>query len=141
MKKSLLCVLIQVIALSAFAQLTPSAKILFHGSEKKTKKETTIESDTTKENKEPQYFYASAITNVFVNTKGGAAKRLAPALEFGRTYGIFDIGFSAGRFSLLSDSVQYIEFRPTINVFSKGRFSEALCIGGGYVFNAKQALA
>ncbi|HTE02488.1 MAG TPA: hypothetical protein VK668_24535 [Mucilaginibacter sp.] len=32
------------------------------------------------------------------------------------------------------------EFRPTINVFSKGRFSESLCLGGGYVFNSRQAL-
>jgi len=106
------------------------------------KKDTVIESDTTKENKEPQYFYFSVNTNVFVNTKGGVAKRFSPAIEFGRTYGIFDIGLAAGQFNTShgSDTARYIEFRPTINVFSSGRFAEGLCLGGGYVFSAKQGL-
>lgn len=106
-------------------------------------KDTVIESDTTKENKEPQYFYLSVNADVFVNTKGGVAKRFSPAVEFGRTYGIFDFGLAAGRLSSLvsgSDTVRYIEFRPTINVFSSGRFAEGLCLGGGYVFKAKQGL-
>ena len=103
------------------------------------KKDTTIESDTSKENKEPRYYYLSALTNVFVNTKGGFAKRFAPAVEFGRTYGIFDIGMAEGQLnSKTPDTAHYLEFRPTINVFSKGRFAEALCLGGGYVFSAKQ---
>ena len=106
-----------------------------------TKKDTTIESDTSKENKEPRYFYVSASANIFVNTRGGFAKRFAPAIEFGRTYGIFDIGLATGVFSALyADSSHYLEFRPTINVFSSGRFSEALCLGAGYVFNTKQGL-
>jgi hypothetical protein len=105
-------------------------------------KDTVIESDTTK-NKEPQYFYLSVNTDVFVNTKGGVAKRFSPALEFGRTYGIFDFGLASGRFSSLrsgSDTVRYIELRPTINIFSSGRFAEGLCLGGGYIFKAKQGL-
>jgi hypothetical protein len=105
------------------------------------KKDTTIESDTAKENQEPRYYYVSALTNIFVNTKGGFAKRFAPAIEFGRTYGIFDIGLATGLFNVRkADTAHYVEFRPTINVFSKGRFAEALCLGGGYVFNAKQGL-
>ena len=106
-------------------------------------KDTVIESDTTKENKEPQYFYLSVNTDVFVNTKGGFAKRFSPAFEFGRTYGIFDFGLATGRFSSLSsgsDTVRYIEFRQTINIFSSGRFAEGLCLGGGYIFKAKQGL-
>lgn len=106
-------------------------------------RDTVIESDTTKENKEPQYFYLSALTDVFVNTKGGAAKRFSPAFEFGRTYGIFDIGLATGRFSSIgpgSDTAHYIEFRPTINIFSSGRFAEGLCLGGGCVLKAKQGL-
>lgn len=105
------------------------------------KKDTVIESDTSKENKEPRYYYITAATNIFVNTRGGFAKRFAPALEFGRTYGIFDIGLATGMFNTLNgDTTRYLEFRPTINVFSKGRFSESLCLGGGFVFNSKQAL-
>jgi len=72
-----------------------------------------------------------------------AGKDTTPALEFGRTYGIFDIGLATGMVSTLgsaSDSAHYIEFRPTINIFSAGRFAEGLCLGGGYVFGAKQAL-
>jgi hypothetical protein len=96
----------------------------------KAPKDTVIESDTSK-------------ANIFVNTKGGAAKRFSPSAEFGRTYGIFDIGLATGRINSLSsgsDTSRFIEFRPTINIFSKGRFSEALCLGGGYVFKAKQGL-
>lgn len=106
-------------------------------------KDTVIESDTSKENKEPRYFYLSASTNVFVNTKGGVAQRFSPAVEFGRTYGIFDIGLATGKINSLTsgkDTTRYIEFRPTINIFSKGRFAEALCLGGGYVVKAKQGL-
>ena len=78
-----------------------------------------------------------------MNTKGGFAKRFSPAFEFGRTYGIFDFGLATGRFSSLSsgsDTVRYIEFRPTINIFFSGRFAEGLCLGGGYIFKVKQEL-
>ena len=104
-------------------------------------KDTVFESDTTKENKEPQYFYLSALAGVYVNAHGGFAKRFAPGLEFGRTYGIFDLGLATGGVSSLGrDTARYIEFRPTINIFSQGRFAEGLCLGGGYIFRAKQAL-
>ena len=60
--------------------------------------------------------------------------------EFGRTFGIFDIGLMIGRLNLTkgADSIYFTEILPTINVFSKGRFSEALTLGAGYVFGAKQ---
>ena len=123
---------------SAAQNIPPAAKPVLVG---RVAKDTTIESDTSKENKEPRYFYVSINTGVFVNTKGGFAKRFALAIEFGRTYGIFDIGLATGFLSMRSqDTCHYIEFRPTINVFSKGRFAEALCLGGGYVFSAKQGM-
>jgi hypothetical protein len=106
-------------------------------------KDTVIESDTSKETKESRYYYLSVNADVFVNTKGGAAKRFAPAIELGRTYGIFDIGLATGRTNSLSsrsDTSRYLEFRPTINVFSAGRFAEGLCLGAGYIFGAKQGL-
>lgn len=106
-------------------------------------KDTTIESDTSKENKEPRYYYFSGLANVLVNTKGGAAKRFSPGFELGRTYGIFDIGLGVGRIGSVNsggDTAHYIEFRPTINIFSAGRFAEGLLLGGGYVFGAKQAM-
>jgi len=138
--KELFTLIIFLISFQLRAQsLPPASKPLFVG--RVAQKDTTIESDTSKENKEPRYFYLSLNTNIIVNAKGGFAKRFAPGLEFGRTYGIFDIGLSAGTLSSkLQDTCHYLEFRPTINVFSKGRFAEALCLGGGYVFNAKQGL-
>ncbi|MDB5015374.1 MAG: hypothetical protein JWQ84_206 [Mucilaginibacter sp.] len=133
----------------AFAQNVPRASgtphvNIPHASHKSTvSKDTVIESDTSKENKEPRYFYYSLNANVFVNSKGGAGKRFSPSVEVGRTYGIFDIGLATGRLNSLSkgaDTTRFLEFRPTINIFSKGRFAEALCLGGGYVFKGKQGL-
>ncbi len=108
---------------------TPGAKIP-HGSNKIAGKDTVIEKDTSKENKEPQYFYISANTDVFVNTKGGAAKRFAPAVEIGRTYGIFDIGLSTGRLnSVVLKRSTVMEFRPTINVFSRSGLLKGALLG------------
>jgi len=108
---------------------------------KKTVKDTVIESDTSKENKEPRYFYMSVNTNMFVNTIVGVADRFSPAVEFGRTYGILDLGLAFGRTNSLSkgsDTTHFVEFRPTLNIFSKGRFAQGICLGVGYVINAKQ---
>lgn len=122
-------------------QTLPKA-LIPHGHHKTVAgKDTVIESDTSKENKEPRYYYISALTNIYVNTHGGFAKRFAPAVEFGRTYGIFDIGLATGRLNSLGrDTAHYVEFRPTINIFSAGRFAEGLCLGAGYIFQAKQQL-
>ena len=145
-------ILFTTILLFAFycvwAQNTPIStlpKAIFpHAQHKKNAaRDTVVESDTSKENKEPRYFYFSALSNVYVNTKGGIGKRFAPGFEFGRTYGIFDIGLATGRINSISkgsDTSHYIEFRPTINIFSAGRFAEGLCLGGGYMFGGKQAL-
>lgn len=124
---------------TAMAQkIPPALKPVFTGN---LQQDTVAKKDTSKENKEPQYFYLSFNANVFVNSKGGLEQRFSPAIEFGRTFGIFDVGLAAGRLSSLDhgpDTSRFVEFRPTINVFSKGRFSEALCLGAGYVFKANQ---
>jgi|GEM_PF-362121 len=122
---------------------SPGTKDTAFLKEKIANKDTVIEKDTSKENKEPRYYYISAITDVFVNSRGGFGKRFAPGVEFGKTFGIFDLGLATGKLNTLtsgSDTTQYLEFRPTINIFSKGRFAEGLCLGGGYVFGAKQGL-
>lgn len=136
------------VGLSVFAQrpsILPGISNALTGADKRkiAGKDTVTESDTSKENKEPRYFYVTGNANFFVNTKGGFARRFAPSMEFGRTYGIFDIGLALGRLNSVSsgsDTSKFIELRPTINVFSKGRFSEALCLGAGYVIKAKQGL-
>ncbi|MET4083967.1 hypothetical protein ABIB40_003940 [Pedobacter sp. UYP30] len=143
MKKiSFFCTLI-AFSLFSRAQENNGSSRVHHNPIGLSVRDTTIESDTTKENREPRYFYMGIASNIFVNSTGGIAKRFALALEFGRTYGIFDIGIAMGRLSSLAstrDSSVFVEVRPTINVFSKGRFSEGLCLGAGYVFGAKETL-
>jgi len=128
---------------SAKIKNVPATKDTSLLKQKIANKDTVIEKDTSKENKEPRYYYISAISDVFVNTKGGFGKRFSPGVEFGKTFGIFDLGFATGKLNVITtgrDTTQYIEFRPTINIFSKGRFAEGLCLGAGYVFGAQQAL-
>jgi len=148
MKRFLLLLFFLLMVFKATAQnssLSTLPKAVVPSAQQKTAagRDTVIESDTSKENKEPRYYYLSVNADVFVNTKGGAAKRFSPAAEFGRTYGIFDLGLATGRTNSVSsgsDTSRYLELRPTINIFSAGRFAEGLCLGGGYVFGAKQAL-
>jgi len=145
--KTTLTLLLFFVVLNAIAQnqatVSMGKAFIAHSQPKHVGKDTTIESDTSKENKEPRYYYITGATNVFVNTKGGFGKRFSPSVEFGRTFGIFDIGLATGRMNSVAsggDTTRFLEFRPTINIFSKGRFAEGLCLGAGYVFNAKQAL-
>ena len=89
--------------------------------------------------KEAHYNYFSLATSVYTNTPGSFNEKVFITAEAGRTYGIFDIGLMLGRLNLMhSDTSWFVEALPTINVFSKGRFSEALTLGAGYVFGAKQ---
>lgn len=92
---------------------------------------------------EAHYFYTTATLSVYTNTAGSFNQKVFPSVEFGKTFGIFDIGLTIGRLNLVKsgsgiDSLWYSEIRPTINVFSKGRFSESLTLGAGIVYNAKQ---
>lgn len=89
--------------------------------------------------KEPHYNYLSIATSVYTNTPGSFNEKLFLTAEAGRTFGIFDIGIMVARRNLIhSDTSWFVEVLPTINVFSKGRFSEALTLGAGYVINAKE---
>ena len=92
---------------------------------------------------EPHYNYITESIFVYTNTAGTFNQKVFLSAEFGRTYGIFDIGLAIGRLNLVAsgngiDSNWFSEVRPTINVFSKGRFSESLTLGAGFIFNAKQ---
>ena len=92
-----------------------------------------------KREKEAHYYYLSLGTCVYTNSPGNFNQKTFLTTEFGGSFGIFDIGVMVGRLSLTrSDTSWFTEVLPTINVFSKGRFSEALTLGAGYVFGAKQ---
>ena len=93
--------------------------------------------------KEAHYNYISLGTSVFTSTPGTFNQKVFMTAEVGRTFGIFDIGLATGRLNLVNakngvDSNWFVEILPTINVFSKGRFSEALTLGAGYIFNRKE---
>ena len=91
--------------------------------------------------KEAHYNYISLGTSVYTNAIGSFKQKAFVTTEFGRTFGIFDIGLMIGRLNLAKgDSLFFTEILPTINVFSKGRFSEALTLGIGRVFGARQNL-
>src|ERR1700761_2568772 len=120
-------------AQSKAAQSLPKALVPHAQHKTAAGRDTVIESDTSKENKEPRYFYISVLADAYVNAHGGFAKRFAPGVEFGRTYGIFDIGLATGGLGTLGrDTSRYIELRPTLNIFAQGRFAEGLCLGAGY---------
>ena len=100
---------------------------------------TFINSYSQKREKEAHYYYLSLGTCVYTNAAGTFNQKMFATTEFGGSFGIFDIGIMVGRLNLVhSDTSWFTEVLPTINVFSKGRFSEALTLGAGYVFGAKQ---
>ncbi len=89
--------------------------------------------------KEPHYNYISFGTCVFTNAIGTLKEKVFMTTEFGKTFGIFDIGLMVGRLNFAKgDSLFFTEIVPAINGFSKRRFSEALTLGVGHVFGAKQ---
>ena len=91
-----------------------------------------------KHEKEPEYNYISVGVNYSTNTFGSFAEKAFSTVEVGRSFGIFDLGLMGGRLTLSQiDSSWFTELLPTINVFSKGRFSEALTLGAGFIFHAK----
>lgn len=76
---------------------------------------------------------------MFTNAVGTFNQKVFFSAEAGRTFGIFDISLPLGRLNLAKgDSSWFAEILPTINVFSKGRFSEALTLGAGRIFNRKE---
>lgn len=78
------------------------------------------------------------------NTAGTIADKSNIAIEFGRQWDVFSLGLDLGKTTLSKvtnlDTTNYIEVRPSLNVFQQGKFTNTLTIGLGYVFNAKENL-
>ena len=78
------------------------------------------------------------------NTIGTFADKSNIAIEFGRQWDVFSMGFDIGKTTLSKvtniDTTNYFELRPSLNVFQQGKFTNTLTIGLGYVFNAKENL-
>ncbi len=85
-----------------------------------------------------------SIAPSLTNTPGTIADKSNIAIEFGRQWDVFSMGFDIGKTTLSKvtnlDTTNYFELRPSLNVFQQGKFTNTLTIGLGYVFNAKENL-
>lgn len=63
--------------------------------------------------------------------------KISQNIEFGRSYGVVDVGVVYGRMNLRADSNKYIEARATMDASQYGIFSNEISIGVGRVFNSK----
>jgi hypothetical protein len=77
------------------------------------------------------------------NTAGTMRDRSNLAIEVGKQYfNVFTLGFDYGRSTLSKvsgkDTANYVEFRPNLNIFQQGKFTNTITIGAGYVFNAEE---
>jgi hypothetical protein len=65
-------------------------------------------------------------------------------LEIGRQWDVFSMGLDFGKTSLAKitgpDTTNYVEFRPNLNVFQQGKFTNTFTAGIGFLFNAKENL-
>ena len=66
--------------------------------------------------------------------------RLVQNIEFGKSFGVMDIGLALGRNSQRSDSTTYLQARFTMDASQYGIFSNEIAIGAGYNFNSNTPL-
>ena len=78
------------------------------------------------------------------NTPGTISDKSNIALELGEQWDVFSLGLDLGKTTLspvgTSDTSNYLEIRPSLNVFQQGNFTNTLTIGIGYIFGAKENL-
>ena len=77
------------------------------------------------------------------NTPGSMRDRANIAIEIGKQYNeVFTAGIDFGKTTLSrvshKDTSNYLEFRPNLNIFQQGKFTNTITIGAGYVFNAEE---
>ena len=78
------------------------------------------------------------------STPGSLLEKSNASVEVGRQWNVFSLGLTYGRTTLDEvegkDTCNYIEFRPNLNIFQVGKFTNTLTTGIGYVFGAKENL-
>lgn len=84
--------------------------------------------------------FAPCITNEL----GNFQTKFSPTIEIGKQFdGVFTTGFAIGKTNCSSpyswDDI-YFEFRPNLNVFQMGRFTNTLTTGVGYVCEPNESL-
>ena len=98
-----------------------------------------------------------SIAPSLTNTPATVAGKSNLAIEIGRQWDVFSLGFDIGLTTLSSrganpnfvqtsfnrtrrDTIMYVELRPNLNIFQVGKFTNTFTAGIGYVFNAKMDL-
>jgi hypothetical protein len=78
------------------------------------------------------------------NTAGTIADKANLALEIGKQWDVFSMGFDIGETTLSKvtgkDTSTYIELRPNLNIFQEGKFTNTFTAGIGYIFGAEENL-
>ena len=76
------------------------------------------------------------------NDPGTMAGKSNISLEVGRQWDVFSMGADIGRTTMAKvdkrDTSLYLEFRPNLNIFQQGKFTNTLTLGIGGIFNAKE---
>jgi hypothetical protein len=112
-----------------------------------------IEKDSIEEKRVPSSFYfrsmfASLVSDGFNDKSGNqiAEKlkdRYTPNVEFGKSFGVLDIGLGVGKINTLIDTNNNLGQRPlleaklTMDACQYGIFSNEITIGAGYIFNSQ----
>lgn len=81
-----------------------------------------------------------AFVPCMTSTIGNAAAKFSPAMEVGKQWDVFSLGLDIGKTNSSpvrgKDTTTYIEFRPNLNIFQVGRFTNTFTPGIGYVIGA-----
>ena len=81
-----------------------------------------------------------ALEPTFYTSPGTFEDRSNISIEIGRQWDVFSIGFDIGKTNMnksRKDTTTYVEFRPNLNVFQQGKFTNTVTIGLGIIPNAQ----
>ena len=93
-------------------------------------------------------FYKSGTGGGEITASGG--ELITADIEIGRQWDAFALGIDIGKTNfgnpntldnihgVIPSGKWYVEFRPNLNVFQQGKFTNTITIGFGYVFNSYQ---
>ena len=82
-------------------------------------------------------WYARSMPVSLYTGAGTINNKVSQNIEFGKSFGVIDIGMCYGRFNLNYDTSQYLESRITMDVSQYSIYSSEMTIGLGHVFNSK----
>jgi len=71
---------------------------------------------------------------------GKITDKISQNIEFGRSFGVIDVGVCGGRMNLRPDTSQYVEAKLTMVVSQYGVFSNEFTVGVGKLFNPRNPI-